>query len=116
MLKVLRGVKALRQNSLQKNTIETLITFDRVMVLTSNLVHILLMSKYSAPKTKILGYLRPKKVKSNRVKQYYLVFSVISFAGCMYKFGINDDKSGFVNISSSTSLLFPEVHIIKIDL
>ena len=32
MLKVLRGVKVLRQNSLQKNT--TLITFDRVIVLT----------------------------------------------------------------------------------
>ena len=39
MLKVLRGVKAFRRNSLQKNP--TLITFGRVIVLKSNLVHLL---------------------------------------------------------------------------
>ena len=37
-LKVLRGVNVFRQNSLQKNIqLKTLITFDRAMVLTSNL-------------------------------------------------------------------------------
>ena len=34
LLKVLRGVKAFRQNSLQKTQLKTLITFDGVMVLT----------------------------------------------------------------------------------
>ena len=43
---MLRGVKKLSGKTPYKKTqLKTLITFDRVMVLTSNLVHILLMSK-----------------------------------------------------------------------
>ena len=45
MVNMLRGVNNFRQNSIQKPQLKTLITFERVMVLTSNFVHILLMSK-----------------------------------------------------------------------